>query len=146
MSARDHGGPAFPGFQFSEGFGPTRIAEGPGNNPVVEYHDAGMSLRDYFAAHAPAEPQSWFKPVMVLPEPKRPAYLVDPTPEEKGEISGFDEILEFEELKQPRVRAYVSAIEEYRRASAEWNTEHTKQRFVQWPAAWADAVLNARSA
>lgn len=26
--------------------------------------EPGMTLRDYFAAHAPAEPQSWFEPTM----------------------------------------------------------------------------------
>ncbi len=49
MSQQDKSGPAFPGFQYTEGHGPWRrqTPDGP-----AEYHEPGMSLRDYFAAKA----------------------------------------------------------------------------------------------
>lgn len=53
MSAtRDNGGPAFPAPDLGE-----QDFSQPGAYP-------GMTLRDYFIANAPTEPQSWFCPVM----------------------------------------------------------------------------------
>jgi hypothetical protein len=73
---RNDGGPAFP----------------IGSTP--EEWGNGATLRDYFIAHAPAEPQPWFDPVL----PK-----------------------------------------DY---SAE---KYIKQRYIQWPAAWADAMIAERN-
>ena len=69
-----------------------------------------MSLRDYFIAHAPAEPQCWFVPEM----PPRPEAIT-----EDGRCVN------------------AKSIDDYDR-------EYNKQRFVQWPAAWADAMIEAR--
>lgn len=60
-----------------------------GNNGP-EFHAPGMSLRAYFMAHAPAEPQFWFK---------------------------------LEEELEP------------------FSNEREKRRYIEWPAAWADAQL-----
>lgn len=46
MMARDDGGPAFPTFE----------SNGEGH---LYCSGAGMSLRDYFAAHAPEPPAAW---------------------------------------------------------------------------------------
>lgn len=102
-----------------------------------------MTGREYLAAHAPHEPQEWFEPVM----PERPKRLdwrditdaelrkevltcidasIDPTSAEASEW--FDKEREADKL--------VDA----------WKAERNKQRFVQWPWAWADAVLAAREA
>lgn len=93
----------------------------------------GMTLHDYLMAHAPAEPQPWFVPEM----PPRPSSLpfvsldgvrfyTDESAAEKAE--GDD--------------GYESAN---RQAIAEWDREQKKQYFVQWPAAWADAILAERN-
>lgn len=58
-----------------------------------------MSLREYFAAHAPVEPQGWFVPI------------TDVAADAPGAV---------------RLEAFHTA------------------RLVQWPWAWADAVLAAR--
>ena len=90
MNTKDTGGPAFPCH--------------PEIVPHKERDFAGMTLRDYFMAHAPAEPQPWFIPEMP-PEPDPGMF--------------FDE-------------------------HSAWVAEQYKQRYVQWPAAWAGEMLKAR--
>jgi hypothetical protein len=135
MSTKEDGGPAFPvpGLQNDEAFN-------------------GMSLRDYFIAHAPAEPQPWFVPVM----PSHPRRVDEPV--EPGEWSGAedDEMgewwegqIETKDLKSDRARAFALAYDVYNSASIEvedWQRENAKQRYIQWPAAWADEMLKARKA
>lgn len=93
----DDSGPAFP----CEYTGFVRYANG--SDGVVEVRHNGMSLRDYFIAHAPAEPQPWFEPVMTTLRPPNPGNMQN-----------------------------------------RWDYEYDKQRYIQWPAAWADAMLEAR--
>lgn len=80
----------------------------------------GMSLRAYFAAHAPDEPQGWFEPVMTTkrPNPERP---------------DGDHDYERDAINTPEIIA--------------WDAEYHRQRYIQWPLAWADeqiAQLNAQ--
>jgi len=98
---KDDGGPAFPraevkdtamGFQVITGWCP------------------GMSLRDYFIAHAPAYPQQWFLPEM----PPQPNEII-----EDGLCTNSNEILAYDR-------------------------EYDKQRYIQWPSAWADEQIKAR--
>jgi hypothetical protein len=93
---------------------------------------AGMSLRDYFIAHAPAEPQSWFKPQMDEPRPT-PLWTDD-----------SDETRTFETVSEAEVACdyYHDANE---RAIIQWDADYDKQRFIQWPIAWADAMLAERA-
>lgn len=79
---------------------------------------SGMSLRDYFAAKAPSIPFAWFDPVMEQPKPEFRG-----TRDSSG---GFSETNEVE----------ISA----------WKLEYYKQQCIQWPYAWADLMLAARSA
>ena len=101
MNTKYTGGPAFPSgdeeIKHSQEYGYSIIRESRA------LHE-GMTLRDYFMAHAPAEPQPWFIPEMP-PEP------------DLGKF--FDE-------------------------HSAWVAEQYKQRYVQWPAAWADEMLKAR--
>ncbi len=96
--AIDDGGPAFP-------------EAGLSNLPNGEFiHGrAGMTLRDYLIAHAPAQPQPWFEPVM--PDGFEPDWTINGRPC-------------FGDEKQ---------------------AAYTKQRYIQWPAAWADEQLKLRS-
>ena len=64
--------------------------------------EGSVSLRDYFAAHAPEEPQGWFAPVM-------PTVCPDPF----GDKDAYDE----------------------------WQAVCRTERLIQWPHAWADAVI-----
>lgn len=102
------------------------------------------SLRHYFMAHAPAEPQHWFDPVM----PPCPADAFKPedlTLEEQMEINGHrNETLDLEDMKEPRAIAYIKGSSEAYDAQQVWKRERDKQRWVQWPAAWADEQMKAR--
>jgi hypothetical protein len=115
-------------------------------NPGAYPAEPGMSLRDYFAAHAPCEPQQWFVPTMSEPQPKRPAYLDRKTltQAELHELDGLGEYLGLNDLEQPRIKKYAQELDAFEKASRSYWKELEKQRSVQWPYAWADAMLRAR--
>jgi hypothetical protein len=99
---RDDGGPAFPR---------ERAAHG------------GMSLRDYFAAHAPTEYPNWYAPTLS----PRPAPLFDHDhPNERQCQREFD------------CRA-VNADE-----LSAYDDERRRQYELQWPYAYADAMIAER--
>jgi hypothetical protein len=74
-----------------------------------------MTMREYFAARAPAEIAGWFEP-KVPPEPEHPT-------EPLGD--------------QPAAR------EKFASEDFDWRRNREIQRTAQWPWAWADAVLAA---
>lgn len=109
---RNDGGPAFP-----------RDHASLGHN--------GMSLRDYFIAHAPAEPQPWFEPVMC----ECPAAI----------YVSHDGRFQYASA-EAAASAWGSVGYRIANGSAieAWEAERAKQRYAQWPAAWADEMLKAR--
>lgn len=134
------GGPAFPiPTPDHQTFEPANVAE-------LRRLASGMTLRDYFIAHAPAEPQRWFEPAMP-PAPRVPVPYIDlerGTPLYVELVSHIHQgNTEYEDLSPAAQewadmrKAAVTAFEAYER-------ERAKQRYVQWPAAWADAMLAAR--
>lgn len=78
----------------------------------------GMTMRDYFAAHAPTDPWPWFHPVMATPRP----------------ASGG-------EGYPTRTRDEIEAAE---KATSAWEEECFRQRYIQWPWAYADFMLKER--
>ena len=90
----------------------------PINGAVADNQFNGMSLRDYFAAHAPWPPQRWFKPSMPTERPEPMTYRGGARTREELDANG-------------------TAIQA-------WDEELAKQMYVQWPYAYADAVLKAR--
>lgn len=103
----------------------------------------GMTLRDYFIAHAPAEPQPWFEPAMQA----RPAIPIpDETlsPELYKQWDGLGDWLNPEDADAD-VIAFDSIFRAAREGAIKWEFERAKQRYIQWPAAWADAMLAARA-
>lgn len=105
---------------------------------------AGMTLRDYFIAHAPAEPQAWFQPKMPTPRPQRPK-IASLSPEDQRDWHG--ERMDYEPDKcSPELHAFAEARRSYEKNVNEWDREYSKQWCIQWPAAWADAMLRAREA
>lgn len=131
---RDDGGPAFPTDELKYG--------GSFNEAAAKRH-GGMSLRDYFIAHAPVEPQFWFKPIMPAERPKD-LFCVEGSEQEHEKFK--DALLEAKKIHA------VSHEEVARRfihdknspAKQEWDAAYEKQRLIQWPSAWADAQLQAR--
>lgn len=133
------GGPAFPVRL------PIPGATHANNEPIPTELHTGMSLRDYFIAHAPAEPQEWFRGQMPPPPRQRMAKPDDLTKEESEELAAWGEFIDAHDMKQPRARMIAEDWERHQKENAAWNRERTKQRFVQWPAAWADAMLEQRA-
>ncbi|WRQ05481.1 DNA topoisomerase [Ralstonia phage AhaGv] len=103
-----------------------------------------LTLRDYFIAHAPAEPQAWFQPKMPTPRPQRPT-IASLSPEDQRDWHG--ERMDYEPDKcSPELHAFAEARRSYEKNVNEWDREYSKQWCIQWPAAWADAMLRAREA
>ena len=102
--------------------------------------------RLYLMAHAPAEPQMWFRPAMPGPAPEHPKQPADLTDDEKHELSGWrEDYLGAEDMKQPRVRDFAERSGAYRAAEREWSAAYRKATLIQWPRAWADAVIESRA-
>ncbi len=91
----------------------------------------GRTLRDYFIAHAPAEPQGWFQPRM---------------PEEPLKKFGGDNGVEYSTFREAKEAGSSSFTQLNVEETENWKREFDKQRYVQWPLAWADAILEARRA
>lgn len=90
-----------------------------------------LSLREQLAVHAPSTPEGWFKPV-IPPEPKRDSKWewcdgckADADCTHTGDCD--------------KLRAFNVAL-------SDWKDLRDKQRVIQWPWAWADAVISARNA
>lgn len=122
----------------------------------------GMSLRDYFAAHAPKRPHEWFTPVMDTTEPKYPARPTPLHPDTERILNNWerdpcydlfdnhgkptDYGTNLAPIDYAAVFAWTVAIEDYHESIREWRERRTKAFFVQWPYAWADEQLKAREA
>ena len=129
MSARDDGGSAFP----------TIESNGDGH---VYCSGAGMTLRDYFAARAPAEPQLWFQPTMPGPRPDYPDFRALSKDDQDFWRHGGG----IHEIASPAMVAYAAARNETEKLQRAFDVEREKQRLIQWPYAWADEQIKARAA
>ena len=89
----------------------------------------GLSMIAYFAARAPAEPQPWFKPIL----PTKPRGFW------KGD-NGMTYDSEHAARRDNGEDGYTSTVANEIR---QWADECVKQRYIQWPAAWAEAVLTS---
>jgi hypothetical protein len=99
----------------------------------------GMSLRDYFIAHAPHEPQPWFAPAMDDPRP--PVPRIEDAPEHLRAQVRAELMDDYNVIVGAEAEAWVL---QRRAAVHAWEAEREKRRYVRWPAAWADAQLAAR--
>lgn len=113
---RNDGGPAFPKHTQS-------LAMSDAVESWVETlpGSAGMSLRDYFAAHAPTERWRHYWPTPSTPRP-------DP------DWAGIPE----------SARQYEASPNNWKELAA-WDTEDARQYDLQWPYFYADAMLAERS-
>jgi hypothetical protein len=123
MSTKDNGGPAFPQ--------PLVVGRDGEILGPDDFGFAGMTMRDYFMAHAPAEPQPWFVPEMP-PRPK-PRWVSD---------DGLREYATISEAEKHEGECFSNASRDECEA---WDKERRKAGYVQWPAAWADAMLAERA-
>lgn len=102
---------------------------------------ARVSPRDYFIAHAPHHPQPWFKPVMTVCPPTKSSSEI----EAEWLRREVERVLA--DMVDPETEQAKAWIREYHEAAAAveaWKEERDRQRYLQWPGAWADAMLAAR--
>lgn len=133
----DNGGPAFPGMKAERVAGERILV------PVL-----GMTLHDYFMAHAPAEPQRWFKPLLSSPKPQ-----IDletglewsekdwPNDIRRWYLGGLDDTAETLTKKYPGCSNLIKELKEHMRAISAWYEYCEREHYIQWPAAWADAMI-----
>lgn len=121
IAALADGGPAFPVTRLER----NPIFDGMDSSSmpfVVHAEYPGMSLRDYFAAHAPAQPWPWFQPSM------------PPKPDETW--SDFH--------TSGQCGDFCECLPENYQARHAWNEERNRQQVIQWPYGYADAMLAER--
>lgn len=144
MSQREDGGPAFP-------FPIVSQNQATGETAVLQ-SEIGMSLRDYFIAHAPAEPWPEFSPKM----PDRPtAPPIHPVGND-GEAPTDEECVALDnwridpcwdpETEYPKYSYWIKSWDDYWRDSQQHQKNMILQRRIQWPAYWADTQLKERKA
>lgn len=100
----------------------------------------GLSVREHFAAMAPPVPQPWFTPAMDTKRPSVP------------NIYGIDDDAVREDVRvaddcgtDPVTGEGIAFVEhraEMRDKRDQWDRDYERARCVQWPAAWADAVIS----
>ncbi len=80
----------------------------------------------YFMAHAPAEPQPWFKPTMKESRPQRlfRDYISGTTFVSLSAASAYGCDMELVDCSN-------------RDQIDDWDQEYIKQKYIQWPLAWA---------
>jgi hypothetical protein len=114
----------------------------PWPDPEHNMGAEGMSLRAYFMAHAPAEPQPWFAPRMpARPQPPERPRSQDLTPDASKELDGLNDWLNTEDVQDPNVKSFAEAMDAYRLNSDAWAREQKRERYLQWPGAWADEMI-----
>lgn len=111
----------------------------------------GMTLRAYLVAHAPAEPQEWFNPVIETieePEPfaagSWPANLIEDAVQNDRTQEQIDDQLQMHYLDDKQrsevARRINGSIDALRRRKLILEGIE-RERYLQWPLAWADAMI-----
>lgn len=129
--SKDTGGAAFPRTAFDK----------DGTLTTFDAEFTGMTLRDYFAAHAPLEPQPWFKVTDLLDYSLRPSYSSKDAPDElKVAVSAYNN----EEYGSPIYMRGEVWVKEQKNLLYEFDSKAEYLRLTRWPFAWADAMIEAR--
>lgn len=104
----------------------------------------GLTIRDWFIAHAPATPWAWFNPKMP-PCPMVPSVSSIEDDKLRAEVRRH---LDWEDEGEhsPEAVAWVAAQEYAHKDQAAWQDEFRRQLLIQWPSFWADAMLAQQSA
>ena len=109
----------------------------PGSVEILNF--SGISIHQYFMAHAPAEPQPWFDPVM--PEPRPEDRWADKSAPDGPYFDIRKAALHYKSktLYAENLRNYAEDAQN--QWDEKWKNEFAKQRYLQWPAAWADEMV-----
>lgn len=106
--------------------------------------EGGMTLRDYFIAHAPTEVPTWFEPeVCPAPtEPEKPEF----TDAQRSQLNGWrNDYVQAKDIKDEAVRAYALELEAHKKAMRGHAAHIERERILQWPGYWADEQIKRRS-
>jgi hypothetical protein len=100
------------------------------------------TLREYFAANAPAAPDWFAGPPVALPvRPERPASL---TPEELNEVTAWDRDPCFDlDERNEKLSVYQSQVKAWARRRLEIEGQGRLSRLAAWSFAYADAMILA---
>lgn len=118
-----------------------------------EYESSGMTLRDYFATHAPADVPVWFvdsfvDPVTVPPVIEvRPPGLAAAGMEKFDQWKGWGDYLDDDEIKPEwlaEFKAHADAVEQRDDEINAAKGANDLALRAAWAYAWADALLEAR--
>jgi hypothetical protein len=110
----------------------------------------GMSLRDYFAARAPAAIPKWFvhrKPPRDFPELPRWFEFFDGEADRKSArlwLDGGDFDLAEQVTDPDRGRAFAGQVVASREGYAAWKAADVAERYFQWRWHYAAAMLRTR--
>jgi hypothetical protein len=102
---------------------------------------SNMTMRDYFIAHAPADIPNWFNPVM------RPCPAVPSHTQIADDATRQDVVIAMDcgtDPETPAGQAWIEQRNEAATAQEAWQHEFRRERYLQWPAAWADLMLIER--
>lgn len=130
------GGPAFPQPLFEN-------PNGGITSPWDGFGIGGMTLRDYFATHAPLDIPSWFEHVP-------PAKDVPPMPDHTTLDAAHQQIA-ISWQKDPcfdlpeEIKWFGDKVKAHRDAKAAWSDANYAARTFQWRYAFADGMLAERS-
>lgn len=102
----------------------------------------GLSVLEYFMAHAPAMP-SWFRPTLPQTRPKAP--LIDPdtlTDSQNSDLSLYvGGVVAHDDDCDPIIRAHLNATAQWRKDADAWDAWALGRRNILWPQYWATEVL-----
>jgi hypothetical protein len=107
--------------------------------PAIDAGNESLTIREYFAARAPAEPATWFKPRMIEPRPVCPG-LASLSDEIRRDVD-----LAIDCATDPTTaegERYLEESAECAKRQQQWDREQEIERALQWPFAWADLVLD----
>jgi hypothetical protein len=120
----------------------------------------GMTIRQYFAAHAPRYAEPWFQPLMPaaperpndamlagLPEPVRgyaTSWQSDRSFDLSTDVPPDPHLAALVDPHRETLAAYEAAWTRYTDESQAWQHELLRQRMAQWAWHWADMVLAAQ--
>jgi hypothetical protein len=123
----------------------------PSHGSMGEVAQEGMSLRDYLAAHAPAEHWPHFAAV-VPSRPSRPSHQPIgnegelPTELESRMLEGWRSDSCWDARDElPKFSYWIKSWEDYWSAMREWQVACVQASHEQWPWFYADAMLKARA-
>lgn len=124
-----------------------------------------LSIREYYAAHAPEVPQPWFTVTFDTPEPLPPGRDIDlsafklddfgvkyvtklvadwrrdPSFDLPDVQSDNNELQKLIELTRPALVDYETRVTQHLSDLAVWQQQRLVAHYAQWPWAWADLIL-----